>query len=77
MLGNESRQIPRTQVLSGELSPRTRSVVGNRKPHRRGTFERVIRTNLAGCFVTAQAAARAMVWHGQGGRIVTTSSVSG
>ena len=43
----------------------------------RAAFERVIRTNLTGCFVTAQAAARAMVRHGAGGRIVTTSSVSG
>ncbi|MBV1798467.1 SDR family NAD(P)-dependent oxidoreductase [Siccirubricoccus sp. G192] len=43
----------------------------------RAAFERVIRTNLTGCFVTAQAAARAMVAHGGGGRIVTTSSVSG
>ncbi|MBL6457601.1 SDR family oxidoreductase [Belnapia sp. T6] len=47
----------------------------------RVAFERVIRTNLTGCFVTAQAAARAMVRNGGaeggGGRIVTTSSVSG
>ena len=43
----------------------------------RAAFERVIRTNLTGCFVTAQAAARAMVRHAEGGRIVTTSSVSG
>src|SRR3954451_6277252 len=43
----------------------------------RAAFERVLRTNLTGCFVTAQAAARAMVRHAQGGRIVTTSSVSG
>jgi 3-oxoacyl-[acyl-carrier protein] reductase len=43
----------------------------------RAAFERVIRTNLTGCFVTAQATARAMVRHGAGGRIVTTSSVSG
>jgi 3-oxoacyl-[acyl-carrier protein] reductase len=43
----------------------------------RQDFERILRTNLTGCFVTAQAAARAMVRHGQGGRIVTTSSVSG
>jgi 3-oxoacyl-[acyl-carrier protein] reductase len=39
-------------------------------------FERVIRTNLIGCFVTAQAAARAMARGGEG-RIVTISSVSG
>lgn len=42
----------------------------------RAAFERVVRTNLTGCFVSAQAAARAMVEHG-GGRIVTVSSVSG
>ncbi len=43
-------------------------------------FEKVIRTNLLGCFVTAQAAARAMardVEGGPGGRIVMVSSVSG
>jgi 3-oxoacyl-[acyl-carrier protein] reductase len=43
----------------------------------RAAFERVIRTNLVGCFVSAQAAARAMVRTGAGGRIVTLSSVSG
>lgn len=43
----------------------------------RAAFERVVRTNLTGCFVSAQAAARAMVRRGAGGRIVTTSSVSG
>jgi 3-oxoacyl-[acyl-carrier protein] reductase len=43
----------------------------------RAAFERVVRTNLTGCFVSAQAAARAMVKNGTGGRIVTTSSVSG
>ncbi|RYJ00882.1 MAG: glucose 1-dehydrogenase [Acetobacteraceae bacterium] len=43
----------------------------------RAAFERILRTNLTGCFVTAQAAARAMVRGGRGGRIVTTSSVSG
>jgi 3-oxoacyl-[acyl-carrier protein] reductase len=40
----------------------------------------VIRTNLVGCFLTAQAAARAMARGGEaerGGRIVTISSVSG
>lgn len=42
----------------------------------RAAFERVVRTNLVGCFVCAQAAARAMVKAG-GGRIVTLSSVSG
>jgi 3-oxoacyl-[acyl-carrier protein] reductase len=43
-------------------------------------FERIIRTNLVGCFVSAQAAARAMARGGEaerGGRIVTISSVSG
>jgi 3-oxoacyl-[acyl-carrier protein] reductase len=40
-------------------------------------FERIIRTNLTGTFVTAQAAARAMVAQGRGGRIVTLASVSG
>ncbi|MCW8088458.1 SDR family NAD(P)-dependent oxidoreductase [Sabulicella glaciei] len=43
-------------------------------------FEKVIRTNLIGCFVTAQAAARAMARGSEGergGRIVTISSVSG
>ena len=43
----------------------------------RAAFERILRTNLTGCFVSAQAAGRAMVAHGQGGRIVTVSSVSG
>lgn len=43
-------------------------------------FERILRTNLVGCFVSAQAAARAMAreeGEGPGGRIVTISSVSG
>ncbi|WP_137179778.1 SDR family NAD(P)-dependent oxidoreductase [Roseomonas sp. AR75] len=43
-------------------------------------FERVLRTNLVGCFVSAQAAARAMARGTEaerGGRIVTVSSVSG
>lgn len=46
----------------------------------RAQFERVIRTNLIGSFVTAQAAARAMMRGAEGergGRIVTISSVSG
>ncbi|WP_426955807.1 SDR family NAD(P)-dependent oxidoreductase [Muricoccus radiodurans] len=43
----------------------------------RAAFERIVTTNLTGCFVSAQAAARAMVAHGKGGRIVTISSVSG
>jgi 3-oxoacyl-[acyl-carrier protein] reductase len=44
------------------------------------SFERIIRTNLVGCFVSSQAAARAMSRGEegeQGGRIVTISSVSG
>lgn len=41
------------------------------------SFERIIRTNLVGCFVSAQAAARAMSRDEGGGRIVTISSVSG
>lgn len=41
-------------------------------------FERVLRVNLVGCFLTARAAARAMVRAPDpGGRIVTISSVSG
>ncbi|PZW39281.1 glucose 1-dehydrogenase [Humitalea rosea] len=43
-------------------------------------FERIVRTNLFGCFVTAQAAGRAMAAgdaETRGGRIVTISSVSG
>ncbi|WP_159993677.1 SDR family NAD(P)-dependent oxidoreductase [Roseomonas sp. 18066] len=43
-------------------------------------FEHVLRVNLIGCFVTAQAAARAMTRGEEdqrGGRIVTISSVSG
>jgi 3-oxoacyl-[acyl-carrier protein] reductase len=43
-------------------------------------FERVLRVNLIGCFVTAQAAGRAMACgeeDARGGRIVTISSVSG
>ncbi|HYF06680.1 MAG TPA: SDR family oxidoreductase [Acetobacteraceae bacterium] len=46
----------------------------------RAQFERVIRTNLVGTFVTAQAAGRAMARGAEGergGRIVTLSSVSG
>ena len=46
----------------------------------RAQFERVIRTNLVGTFVTAQAAGRAMARGAdseRGGRIVTLSSVSG
>jgi 3-oxoacyl-[acyl-carrier protein] reductase len=41
-------------------------------------FERVLRVNLVGCFLTARAAGRAMAAApGPGGRIVTISSVSG
>jgi 3-oxoacyl-[acyl-carrier protein] reductase len=41
-------------------------------------FQRVIRTNLVGCFLTARAAGRAMARSADpGGRIVTISSVSG
>lgn len=40
-------------------------------------LEDVLRTNLMGCFICAQAAARAMVERGKGGRIVTISSNSG
>lgn len=43
----------------------------------RDAFERILRTNLTGCFLSAQAAARAMVAHGAGGRIITLGSVSG
>ncbi|MFC7738332.1 SDR family NAD(P)-dependent oxidoreductase [Roseomonas sp. GCM10028921] len=43
----------------------------------REAFERILRTNLTGCFLSAQAAARAIVAHGGGGRIVTLGSVSG
>ena len=41
-------------------------------------FERVLRVNLTGCFLTARAAGRAMAKAPEpGGRIVTISSVSG
>ncbi|MCS6780107.1 MAG: SDR family oxidoreductase [Geminicoccaceae bacterium] len=40
-------------------------------------FEDLVRLNLAGTFVTCQAAARAMIARGKGGRIVTISSNSG
>lgn len=46
----------------------------------RGAFENVLRTNLVGTFVSAQAAARAMAQGPaaeRGGRIVTISSVAG
>jgi sorbose reductase len=40
-------------------------------------FERIQNTNVTGVFLTAQAAARAMVSQGRGGSIITTASMSG
>ncbi|PJE07520.1 SDR family oxidoreductase [Mycobacterium sp.] len=40
-------------------------------------FERIQHTNVTGVFLTAQAAARAMVAQGRGGSIITTASMSG
>jgi sorbose reductase len=40
-------------------------------------FERIQNTNVTGVFLTAQAAARAMVRQGQGGVIINTASMSG
>lgn len=40
-------------------------------------FERIQQTNVTGVFLTAQAAARAMVAQGKGGSIITTASMSG
>lgn len=40
-------------------------------------FERIQKTNVTGVFLTAQAAARAMVAQGRGGAIITTASMSG
>ncbi|OBI41784.1 SDR family oxidoreductase [Mycobacterium sp. E796] len=40
-------------------------------------FQRIQDTNVTGVFLTAQAAARAMVRQGQGGSIITTASMSG
>ncbi|QLL05250.1 SDR family oxidoreductase [Mycobacterium vicinigordonae] len=40
-------------------------------------FERVQNTNVIGVFLTAQAAAKAMVGQGRGGSIITTASMSG
>jgi sorbose reductase len=40
-------------------------------------FQRIQNTNVTGVFLTAQAAARAMVTQGQGGVIITTASMSG
>lgn len=40
-------------------------------------FQRIQDTNVTGVFLTAQAAARAMVAPGRGGAIITTASMSG
>src|ERR1700744_3838086 len=40
-------------------------------------FQKVQSTNVTGVFLTAQAAARAMVKQGRGGAIITTASMSG
>ena len=40
-------------------------------------FQSIQNTNVTGVFLTAQAAARAMVEQGQGGVIITTASMSG
>ncbi|SPM26771.1 SDR family oxidoreductase [Mycobacterium terramassiliense] len=40
-------------------------------------FQRIQDTNVTGVFLTAQAAARAMVARGRGGVIITTASMSG
>jgi sorbose reductase len=40
-------------------------------------FQRIQNTNVTGVFLTAQAAARAMVSQGQGGAIINTASMSG
>lgn len=40
-------------------------------------FQRIQSTNVTGVFITAQAAARAMVTQGLGGVIITTASMSG
>lgn len=40
-------------------------------------FQRIQSTNVNGVFLTAQAAARAMVRQGRGGAIITTASMSG
>ncbi len=40
-------------------------------------FDRVLRTNLKGCFLTVRAAARRMAAQGGGGTIVTMSSING
>lgn len=41
------------------------------------TFRRILDVNVTGCFLAAQAAARAMVAGGRGGAIVLIASVSG
>lgn len=40
-------------------------------------FQRIQSTNVTGVFLTAQAAAKAMVQQGRGGAIITTASISG
>jgi sorbose reductase len=40
-------------------------------------FQRIQNTNVTGVFLTAQAAARAMVGQGRGGVIINTASMSG
>jgi sorbose reductase len=40
-------------------------------------FQRIQSTNVTGVFLTAQAAAKAMVEQGRGGAIITTASMSG
>lgn len=40
-------------------------------------FQRIQNTNVTGVFLTAQAAAKAMVAQGRGGSIITTASMSG
>jgi NAD(P)-dependent dehydrogenase (short-subunit alcohol dehydrogenase family) len=42
-----------------------------------GEFQRIQDTNVTGVFLTAQAAARAMVAQGRGGVIINTASMSG
>jgi NAD(P)-dependent dehydrogenase (short-subunit alcohol dehydrogenase family) len=41
------------------------------------SWERVIRVNLLGVMITLQAAARSMVEHGRGGRLLATASIAG
>jgi len=40
-------------------------------------FEAVLKTNVSGVFLTAQACAKAMIRQGQGGSIIVTASMSG